>query len=398
MKYLTFKRVTPATAAVAYIAGIVQIAIAAALFLAVASMATARGETARPWQVATRIRVTEGNAASIGSGTVIASTKDGAYVLTCAHIFPKGTTPQTLKRPITVDLFDGVLTGANKNQVTFARTMPGQCVDFDHTMDVGLILIQPGSILPALPPVEKGWLPHQGESLTAVGCGEAHDATAWMTSAIDMTTSNGYRGIVCKYGPQQGRSGGGLHRADGRVCGICDFNSTSDDTGIYAAPESIHNILDRNGLTWIYTTTARPERRPQAEPATPVAPIPRPQAPAPPIGPPLEEHAGKLAYGYFDPRDPFHYVAVIAIAIIAWHVHKGGRYRQLEQAVFQTLSSGPVGQSDKARYQADLLTQVQELMNRFKEHDIADKQEAEAKDLMSKFQDLIAATAAPKAA
>jgi hypothetical protein len=230
---------------------------------------------AKPWQSAVRIKVRlSDKEASCGSGTIIASQADQTFILTCAHVF-NGGDPRSFNKPITVDLFDGVLGGKTRQQVKFVRTVPGKCLDFDEAKDVGLITINAGEVLPATPPVPAGWSPSPGEHLTTVGCGNCEDATAFSTDYIRsiIDSIRGYRGLECTTRPREGRSGGGLHRSDGRVCGVTDFAVTEVNVGWYAAPTSIHEILDRNGLKSIYETArpaapkaVAPERRPIAAP------------------------------------------------------------------------------------------------------------------------------------
>ena len=48
-----------------------------------------------------------------------------------------------------VDLFDGKLHGERPAQVHFVESVEGQAIDYDFTVDVGLIRIRPGRRLPA---------------------------------------------------------------------------------------------------------------------------------------------------------------------------------------------------------------------------------------------------------
>jgi hypothetical protein len=47
--------------------------------------------------------------------------------------------------------------------------------------------------------------------------------------------------------PVQGRSGGGLFSADGRVIGICNAADPTDDEGLFAALPSLWTMLERHG-------------------------------------------------------------------------------------------------------------------------------------------------------
>ena len=66
------------------------------------------------------------------------------------------------------------------------------------------------------------------------------------------STKQGFATIKCAYQPKEGRSGGGLYTTDGYVAGVCDFADPNEHVGLYAVPEAIHRLLDRNQLTALY--------------------------------------------------------------------------------------------------------------------------------------------------
>ena len=73
----------------------------------------------KPWETVVRIKVHDAGAIGLGSGTVIHSTPQESIILTCAHIFKLqgGRQPKQASqfpRTITVDLFDGKLSGRDR--------------------------------------------------------------------------------------------------------------------------------------------------------------------------------------------------------------------------------------------------------------------------------------------
>src|SRR4028119_284871 len=73
----------------------------------------------KPWETVVRIKVHDAGAIGLGSGTIIHSTPQESIILTCAHIFklqggPQPTQAAQFPRKITVDLFDGRLTGPDR--------------------------------------------------------------------------------------------------------------------------------------------------------------------------------------------------------------------------------------------------------------------------------------------
>ncbi len=233
-----------------------------------------RYKNPNPWETVVRIRMKlSGNAEGVGSGTVIYSSANESIILTCAHIFkeegratPK---PAQFRKPIQVDLFDGQLSGPTQKQVHFVETIAGECIDYDLVNDVGLIRVRPGKVLPAARVVPPHWQPEVGFSMMTVGCSEGKDATAWSTKILRTNarlknTGSGETFFVteCEFAPKQGRSGGGLFTDDGYVAGVCDFADPQHGHGLYAVPQSIYKILDRNKLVALYKPT-RDKNEPQ---------------------------------------------------------------------------------------------------------------------------------------
>ena len=224
----------------------------------------------KPWETVVRIKVHGQGFMGFGSGTIIHSSPNEAIILTCAHIFKiegrqQQPHPSRFPQRITIDLFDGKLTGQRPAQVHYANeSFEGQALDYNFNLDVGLIRIRPGRRLPYAKVVPPHWAPKTGMwDLVTVGCSEGHDATAWSTKVVNpaMKGLNGngsYEAIVCTNAPKQGRSGGGLFTSDGYIAGVCDFAEPTGNHGLYASPSSIYKILDRNRLTALYNPSKAP--------------------------------------------------------------------------------------------------------------------------------------------
>lgn len=228
------------------------------------------GETAAPartlpypWQTSVRIRVHGQGMIGFGSGTIISSTKEESIILTCAHIFKiegarQQPHPTRFPRKISIDFFDGKPSSGRTPQVHYTGvSVPGEAVDYDFTSDVGLIRIRPGHKLAYSPVVPPSWQPQPRMQMTTVGCSEGRDATAWTTWVINPKSAlkvggRNYEAIECLYAPKLGRSGGGLFTTDGHVAGVCDFAEPVGNHGLYAAPQSIYHMLDRNDLMALY--------------------------------------------------------------------------------------------------------------------------------------------------
>ena len=91
------------------------------------------------------------------------------------------------------------------------------------------------------------------------------DATAWNTHITNprvrgLSGNPGYQAIECQTAPKQGRTGGGLFTNDGYLAGVCNFAEPKGDHGLYAGPDSIYRLLDRNHLTFLYDASVVTEK------------------------------------------------------------------------------------------------------------------------------------------
>lgn len=221
-----------------------------------------RFQNPKAWETVVRIRILGQGSVGFGSGTIISSTPEESLILTCAHVFKidnqrRQPQPSSFPRKIMVDLFDGNLRGTKPAHVSFAETVEGKAVDYDFTLDVGLIRIRPGRRLPSARVVPAHWSPKERMHMLTVGCSEGHDASVWATKILKpktkgLTGNPHYEAIECAIAPIQGRSGGGLFTDDGYVAGVCNFAEPRGNIGLYATPTSIYRMLDRNSLMALY--------------------------------------------------------------------------------------------------------------------------------------------------
>ncbi|WP_161602555.1 thioredoxin domain-containing protein [Tautonia marina] len=216
-----------------------------------------------PWATVVRITVKDRGSLGFGSGTVIESSPEESIILTCAHIFTvKGRQPRPdqFNLPVLVELFDGKLGGPGGQTVRpLGKPMPGEVIDYDFDRDVALVRIRPGAVVPSARVVPQHWQAKARMSMYTVGCSHGEDATAWNTvifaptSRYQVPGKRNYEAIECQHSPKQGRSGGGLFTEDGYVAGVCNFAfDPSVGRGLYASPNSIYAILDRNNMSHLY--------------------------------------------------------------------------------------------------------------------------------------------------
>ncbi len=250
----------------------------------------------RPWETVVRIKVHHSETEwGFGSGTVIHSTPDESVILTSAHNLRikgmKQPAAKDFRVPISVDLFDGQFTGRHPTMVRCSeKDLAGEVVDHDFSNDVALIRIHPGRRLPASRVVPPDWQPMRGMKMYALGCSHGNDATAWDTTILDPRvgmsntgTKQSFATMKCAHQPKEGRSGGGLYTTDGYLAGVSLFADPNEHVGLYALPEAIRAILDRNGLQSAYLREDSQDREPIAKAAgSDSRPTPRPEDPGGP--------------------------------------------------------------------------------------------------------------------
>ena len=214
-----------------------------------------------------RLRVYEGRGFGVGTGTVIDRHGEEALVLTCGHLFRE----TKLQAKIEVDLFVG-------GEI---KTVPGQVIDYDaDERDIALVVIRPGFDIRPVTIHNPATTLQSGQTAFSFGCDHGDDPSRRDTRITAVNKYNQHvkaSNVEIAGAPVDGRSGGGLFDAAGRLIGVCNAADYQDDIGIYTGPGSIKWQLDRVQLTRLY----------QTESAAPTAPRSIPQS-APQNIPPSE--------------------------------------------------------------------------------------------------------------
>ena len=193
-----------------------------------------------------RLRVHDGHGFGAGTGTIIDTHGDEALVLTCGHLFreTKG------QGKIEVDLFVAGET----------RTVLGQVVDYDaDTRDIALVAIRTGFPVQPVQVVGADSRVENGQTAFSFGCDRGDDPSRRDTRITGINKYNQHLGVSnleISGAPIEGRSGGGLFDASGRLIGVCNAADYKGDVGIYAGPGSIQWQLDRAGLEKLYQDQA----------------------------------------------------------------------------------------------------------------------------------------------
>lgn len=229
-----------------------------------------------------RLTINDANSRAYGTGTIVDARQGEALVVTCAHLFRgEGTEPIDTAGKLSIELFE-----AGPGGVRVAERVSGQLVSHDFESDVALVAIRT-----ARPVAPVAVMPSPGELrvndvVKSVGCDHGADPTVRQSRVVALNRYQGPPNIEASGAPVQGRSGGGLFDANGRLAGVCNFADAEADEGIYAGLASIHTQLDRVGLTELYRGAAPPAAAPPRDrfastppPATDAVPSAGPLAP-----------------------------------------------------------------------------------------------------------------------
>jgi thiol-disulfide isomerase/thioredoxin len=190
-----------------------------------------------------RLKVDDPDGHSYGTGTIIDARSGEALVITCGHLFrdSKG------KGPVMVEMFT-----ASTDGVRSAGQCPGQVISYNLDRDIALVSIRPNVAVRVAPIASTQTIVERGHRVIGVGCNHGQDPTAVSTHVSAINRYQGTPNIEISGAPVEGRSGGGLFDDEGRLVGICFAADYEGNEGLYTALESIHDELDRVGLSAVY--------------------------------------------------------------------------------------------------------------------------------------------------
>jgi len=228
-----------------------------------------------------RLRIEDPRGHSCGTGTIIDARQGKALILTCGHIFRDSRG----KGRIQVELFevDG------PNGVRPRAKVSGQLVSYNLQRDIGLIAVNVSGPISVARVASSQHQPRPGDPVVTVGCNHGALPTAQRSRVKTIDRYQGPPNLQVAGQSVEGRSGGGIFSADGRVIGVCNAAEPVDNETFCAALGAIRGELDRAGLAYVYQQSDRtpavapeaitpaaalvaveppsmPERMPQAEP------------------------------------------------------------------------------------------------------------------------------------
>ena len=199
---------------------------------------------ARAMAATVRLKISESNGSSCGSGTIIDVHGEDALVLTCGHIFRESSG----RGKITVDLF----------LENGRRSIAGQLVRYDLERDLALVGIRPGVPVQTMRVAPHDYQPVEGQQVLVTGCDHGGEPIYEETKVASINRFLGPPNLQVVGQPVDGRSGGGLFTEEGLVIGVCNAADPLDRQGLYSALEAVQFELDQAGLTSIYKKQDQP--------------------------------------------------------------------------------------------------------------------------------------------
>ncbi len=186
-----------------------------------------------------RIRVDNGGSKSVGTGTIIHTYRDEGLVLTCGHLF----NAENEQAPVTVELF----------QEGKVIQSVASVVDVRHDgVDLALIRFRSTVSLTKVPLLPKGQALYERDPVFSIGCDLGAEPSRRDTLISRLNRYTGSSNVEIAGAPVQGRSGGGLFDARGRLVGVCYAADVDLDEGLFVGPEAIYDQLQKFRLNFLF--------------------------------------------------------------------------------------------------------------------------------------------------
>ncbi|RCS40679.1 hypothetical protein DTL42_25265 [Bremerella cremea] len=218
---------------------------------------------AQAMQASVKLKVTDPDGHSYGSGTVVHSQGNEALVLTCAHLFRDSQGKGPLE----------VITYQDSQQGT---TVPGEVLAFDLDRDVALVAIRTQSPIKPMPIGAANHTVEVGQPAFSVGCDNGGPRNLYPTRINSLNRYVGHANVQAAGAPTVGRSGGGLFAADGQLIGVCNAADDKDNEGIYAALPTIHAVLQQAKLAHLFQNQSPMRLASHTQPPAQMQPVAQP--------------------------------------------------------------------------------------------------------------------------
>lgn len=269
-----------------------------------------------------RLRVDDADGHSYGTGTIIDARNGEALVITCGHIFRESEG----RGPVAVELLERTSASSVElasDGVRVAEQVTGTVINYDLDRDIGLVSIRPGRSVHVAPVAPPQTAVERGDRVQTVGCDHGKNPIVRPSRVTAVDRYQGPPNIEVDGAPVEGRSGGGLFNNQGQLIGVCFAADYEGDEGLYVGLQSIHDELDRIGMSEIYQVTTAEGPAGAQEPAA-LQSVVRGQEPLVPVP---------------DSFEPPTAVASTEEAPIAAPAHEPANLNPTEQAAWEEIMS-----------------------------------------------------------
>jgi thiol-disulfide isomerase/thioredoxin len=192
-----------------------------------------------------KIKVEDPEGISYATGTVVHSHGSECLVVTCGHVFrdSKGT---------------GEITGLYGFAKDQSKIADGELIFFDaDARDIALLVLKTeGDSIPAVEIASRDANVRIGQTAFSIGCDHGENPTIRHTKIKNRAAYDGAIKYDIYGRPVDGRSGGGLFSADGKLIGVCNAAVVDVDEGIYTALDTIHWQLQHTNLAHLFEPSA----------------------------------------------------------------------------------------------------------------------------------------------
>ena len=205
-----------------------------------------------------RLRVVDPSGTSHGTGTIIHSKGNDALVLTCGHIFRESKGRGRVEGDV--------------NFATGMQQISGQLISYDaDAHDIALIAIKTPQPIEAAPLAPRNSRFQLNQPVFTVGCDKANSPTIRRSHYKRLAIYDQVEKYDVYGRPIDGRSGGGLFDAQGRLIGVCNAAAVQVDEGIYSGLRTIYGQLTSSHLVQLFDPSTQ-QRNQLVSTSQPLAP------------------------------------------------------------------------------------------------------------------------------
>ena len=191
-------------------------------------------------QATVKLKIDDPQGSSFATGTVIHSVNGEALVLTCGHVFrdSEGT---------------GEISAEYGFTDTETKIATGELLFYDAgARDIGLVAISTKHTIQPVPLAMANFPVNRSAEIFTIGCDQGERPSIRRSKVKNQAKYDGIKKYEIFGRPVNGRSGGGMFTADGKLVGVCNAAVVDVDEGVYVALDTIHWQLEKVNLAHLF--------------------------------------------------------------------------------------------------------------------------------------------------